>query len=356
MRILKLDGLRGLFSLAVVLYHYPKDYLPFEIGHNFIVRNSHLFVDFFFVLSGFVISLCYNKKLETFDQFSVFIKKRLIRLYPLLFFTVTVYLLFKVFLNIFKPEYLQTVDSLQKLFYLYLDALLFLNSTPLLGVEARINGPSWSVSAEMISYIVFGLAVFFSNSKIRNRIFLIIMVSGLCFSIYKGKYFSVGDYGFIRGVICFITGYFVWFFSKNKFSVNNFWEIVFTPILILVLYVFDFINNEVIKQIYGMSIVPLFFGLSILFLLKTNGYMSFFLKSRPMKFLGDISFSIYLNHMIFVLILPKIIIKFLNLPVNNLTLSFTSIITLMFIVIFSYFTYTIIEKKIGNKLKTFLIK
>lgn len=356
MRIFKLDGLRGLFSIAVVLYHYPIDYLPFEIGNNFMVKNSKLFVDFFFVLSGFVISLCYCNKIDSLTQFSSFMKKRLIRLFPLLFFTVTVYLIFKIFLNIYKPEYLQSIDSLGHLLYLYLDTILFLNSTPLLGPDARINGPSWSVSAEMISYIVFGLVVLFSNNKNRNRIFLVILGLSLCFSIYKGEYFSVGNFGFVRGVICFITGYFVWFFSKNNFKVSDFWEVIFVPMLVLIFYIFDYIPKDTIKQFFGMSIVPLFFGISILFFLKTNGYLSVFLRTKPMKFLGDISFSIYLNHMIFVLVVPKMILKIFKLPTNNLTLSFTCVVTLTLIILFSYFTYTFIEIKTGNKLKGFFLK
>ncbi len=56
MRIKKLDGMRGVFSLMVVVFHYPKDYLPKIIHNNFLVVNSDSFVDFFFVLSGFVIS------------------------------------------------------------------------------------------------------------------------------------------------------------------------------------------------------------------------------------------------------------------------------------------------------------
>ncbi|MBS1732124.1 MAG: acyltransferase, partial [Bacteroidetes bacterium] len=56
-RLDQLDGLRGLFCLMVILTHFPfKDSLPVS---NFIVRQGYLFVDFFFVLSGFVIAFNY---------------------------------------------------------------------------------------------------------------------------------------------------------------------------------------------------------------------------------------------------------------------------------------------------------
>ena len=60
MRIHKLDGLRGFCSLMVVFYHYPQPFLPDFIFSNFFIRESWSFVDFFFVLSGFVISYNYS--------------------------------------------------------------------------------------------------------------------------------------------------------------------------------------------------------------------------------------------------------------------------------------------------------
>ncbi len=47
MRINKLDGLRGIFSLMVVLFHYRSEYIPDFIHNNFIIRQSGYFVDFF---------------------------------------------------------------------------------------------------------------------------------------------------------------------------------------------------------------------------------------------------------------------------------------------------------------------
>ena len=88
MRIHKLDGLRGFCSLMVVFYHYPQSFLPDFIFRNFFIRESWSFVDFFFVLSGFVISYNYST-LSNPNDFWLYIKKRIIRLYPLLFFWIS---------------------------------------------------------------------------------------------------------------------------------------------------------------------------------------------------------------------------------------------------------------------------
>ena len=77
MRITKLDGLRGIFSIMVVIYHYPQEFIPHFIHNFFIVAKSHLFVDFFFVLSGFVIAYNYNNRIRTGTAFGEFIQKLL---------------------------------------------------------------------------------------------------------------------------------------------------------------------------------------------------------------------------------------------------------------------------------------
>src|ERR1700722_20952622 len=75
-----LESMRGVAALTVALYHTgwtnPVSDLPF-------VRNGYLMVDFFFVLSGFVICHSYGGKIESFQSFSRFIWLRLGRLYPL---------------------------------------------------------------------------------------------------------------------------------------------------------------------------------------------------------------------------------------------------------------------------------
>ena len=49
----------------VAVYHYPVEYIPGFIHNSFIVSKSHLFVDFFFVLSGFVITYNYHNLINT---------------------------------------------------------------------------------------------------------------------------------------------------------------------------------------------------------------------------------------------------------------------------------------------------
>ena len=75
-----LDGLRGVAALMVIVFHCFETYIPF-IGTQ-IVNHGYLAVDFFFVLSGFVIGYAYDDRWGRMT-YRDFFKRRLIRLHPM---------------------------------------------------------------------------------------------------------------------------------------------------------------------------------------------------------------------------------------------------------------------------------
>jgi peptidoglycan/LPS O-acetylase OafA/YrhL len=244
MRIKKLDGLRGLFSIMIIFLHYPKQYSPDWFYDFFIIRQSDKFVDFFFILSGFVISLNYSS-LDSLKQLIVFIKKRFARLFPLLFFTSTLFfvlilisrlLIFQIFPeNFFVSDY-NFSYRLNEFF----DGVLFLNSTPILGTTYGTNSPSWSISAEMLSYFAFGFITYFFSKRYKDFFFAIIIIISTVILYETGNFFTTIDYGFLRGFLGFSTGYFVYRISSKKINFNNILELLLT---ILLCFIFYFANN-----------------------------------------------------------------------------------------------------------------
>src|SRR5262249_8257931 len=87
--IKSLEGGRGLAALIVALFH-----LKIGIDHFSVVRNGYLFVDLFFVLSGYVICSAYSAKLNTVVDCQSFLIRRFGRLFPLLVFSTVVYVVF----------------------------------------------------------------------------------------------------------------------------------------------------------------------------------------------------------------------------------------------------------------------
>tara|TARA_R110000744_G_scaffold103809_2_gene198928 strand:- start:2488 stop:3606 length:1119 start_codon:yes stop_codon:yes gene_type:complete len=350
MRIHKLDGLRGIFSLMIVLFHYREAFLPEFLRHVFFIRSSYTFVDFFFVLSGYVIAYNYNS-IKAFPEFIVYIKKRFIRLFPLLLLTTTIALFFDLIGNFTFPHLVKNVDSVSVLLQRYADTLMFTNSTPILGKTAGMNGVAWSISSEMVSYIVFGLTSILVFGKRKNILLALIILICSIFIIIHGKFFNTGDYGFVRGLISFNMGYFVWLLSVYKIKISNWFELTIPITLLLIFYILNRKLTGFEQQMFGLAVIPIFYGISIWILLKTNGILSKLLSSKPLVFLGDISYSVYLNHAIIVLVVPKIAFGILKIPQNVFSEISLLVLTLVFIIIYSYFTYKYVEIKGGSFLK-----
>ncbi|AXG72813.1 acyltransferase [Flavobacterium arcticum] len=347
-RLSQLDGLRGLFALMVALFHFPSDgdFSTISLLSNFMIRQGDLFVDFFFVLSGFVISLNYTNRINEKDDFIKYLKARFLRLYPLLFYTVIIYLGFELVFNLFLPHLLTNPEPISVLFLQTLNSLLFLNSTPIIDMVG-MNFPSWSISSEMISYIIFGLALLWFNRSKKYAIGFILLASA-AFIIYLNSYMETMKWGFVRGLVCFMTGFYTFkLYQQNKnITLNKYLEYLVPILLVSVLYIrYYYVNNI---ELYSLFIIPLFFGISIFVFALSNGYIVKLMCHSFFQFLGKISYSLYLNHAIVMVIFTKFIFGFLKVPVTELAVSLTIIAYLLFIVIYSYFTYIFIEVK-GKK-------
>ena len=79
-----LDGLRGVAAVIVVIFHLLETYskgVPYQL-----LNHGYLAVDFFFVLSGFVVGYAYDSRWSQGMTFGNFCKRRIIRLQPMLIF------------------------------------------------------------------------------------------------------------------------------------------------------------------------------------------------------------------------------------------------------------------------------
>lgn len=133
-----LDGLRGLAAFAVLARHIFPDYL-FE---------SYLAVDFFFVLSGFVLAHAYGQRLRAEMTTLDFMKVRLVRLYPLyaLALGLSAVTVLTQYLHGHPPTLHTAID--------YAAAILFLHSPASMGLFPLV-GPSWSLFFELIANSAF---------------------------------------------------------------------------------------------------------------------------------------------------------------------------------------------------------
>lgn len=150
-RFLLLDGLRGVAAFAVILDHVPGGVL------GDLAPGRYLAVDFFFVLSGFVLAHAYGRRLEQGWSPLAFMTARLIRLYPMYLLGLLIGLALSV-LGLLRgwlgPGWSDVITTA-------LLGLLFLPAPPMPafggGALYPFNGPAWSLFFELIANLIYAL-------------------------------------------------------------------------------------------------------------------------------------------------------------------------------------------------------
>jgi peptidoglycan/LPS O-acetylase OafA/YrhL len=155
-RYVVLDSWRGICAILVALFHIP---LQWHFQGASFVRGSWLFVDFFFVLSGFVIGHAYAGKLSTRKDLVAFVIRRFGRLWPL-HFALLMFVLGAALIKFITRGMgadIEITSNSNNTPYSFLTNLLFLNS---FGLHDTVtwNTPSWSISAEFLTNLMFGIA------------------------------------------------------------------------------------------------------------------------------------------------------------------------------------------------------
>jgi peptidoglycan/LPS O-acetylase OafA/YrhL len=150
-----LDSWRGVCAMMVALYHFPFISFVADLG---VIRSGWLFVDFFFVLSGFVITHAYRTEIAYPGDTLQFIRRRFFRLYPLHFCTLSAVLAWTLLLNTARmigaaryPELFHAHETLfDGLFEKIVRHLILLQGFTM--SDVGLNAPSWSISVEFWTY------------------------------------------------------------------------------------------------------------------------------------------------------------------------------------------------------------
>ena len=149
-----LDGLRGVAALMVVFFHIFEAYATSHIDQH--INHGYLAVDFFFILSGFVIGYAYDDRWKTMT-IKNFIRRRFIRLHPMVIMGAIIGAIMFYFQGCSVWD-VSKISVAMLLIATLMNAFL-IPSTP--GFEIRgvtemfpLNGPSWSLFYEYIGNIL----------------------------------------------------------------------------------------------------------------------------------------------------------------------------------------------------------
>jgi peptidoglycan/LPS O-acetylase OafA/YrhL len=337
-----LEGLRGVAALIVALFHTWESTatsLP-------LVQHGWLFVDLFFVISGFVMSHVYRDAQSSKSVILSFLIKRFGRLYPLHFITLLVFILAEHALQYAKHAAAQlghaigsnpvnfSLIDLPSIFY----HALLLHGIGLKGTHAY-NGPSWSISTEFWTYLVFGLSLWLFAKNRRSQqmgTWGLLCIGGLAACLLAGKNSLVilDGFAWCRCIYSYFLGAMLpgWrdMMSPRKTTVA--WMQVAT---LLISVVMVSIANESSRLTF---LAPLGFAALVLSLSFDAGPVHALPPSPPAKFLGKISYSMYMTH--------STLLGFFNPIGGMLHEPYKSLLTAIYVVTLIYIssqTYRLIE-------------
>lgn len=280
-----LDYAKFFMSIYIMLGHYSyfigKEYSGMKIKWN-VLNYLPLasVVGVFFVISGFLSIVSYREQ----DVVS-FMKKKILRLYPLMFVSIVEFCIISIIYYLLKGHFYAKLN-----FGLGEVIVNSLGINMWVGTGRRVNGVIWYVSVLMFCYLVFVLV---KNSKIDQRIaFPLLAIAGLMFTNY-GKGYAILSENVTYGVFAFFCGACIYLLldkwnnatKKLAFLIGISWLIT---MLIAQYSKSNLLGNQKVTAVLVYGLILIVFSEN----LKCD--------KEPIiklgKYLGSLSFGIYLLH------------------------------------------------------------
>lgn len=291
--MLTIDFVRFLAAECVVIFHFGQGI----ISHEHLAARAgtldflSLFVDVFFIISGFVIATIYNNRMTSRRDYLGFMQKRFARIGPLHWLTLLFIAGMGAFLLVagrrsnFQNEYDWSCFAPQ---------LLFLHA---LGAchHPSFNFPSWSISAEMTLYVAFPLFLTLARRQRSSLIALTVMVLGAMYVFSGGP---GGDqargwtnwttqFGAIRGVAGFSLGVALYAYHDHLRLVR-----MSLPLLLASLAAFFGLG---FSGVHPMWLAPLAYAIAFFAIVNDLGRRRS-AAVRKLAPLGQLTYSIYMLH------------------------------------------------------------
>ncbi len=156
-----LDGLRGVAAIMVVTFHIFETYAD-ENRFKQIINHGYMAVDFFFLLSGFVVAYAYDDRWDRMTLWDFF-KRRLIRLQPMVVMGSVIGAALFYFQSAPVFPLVHTTPVARMLLFMLIGATLIpvLPSMDIRGWEEMhpLNGPAWSLFFEYVANILYALGI-----------------------------------------------------------------------------------------------------------------------------------------------------------------------------------------------------
>jgi len=302
-----LDGLRGVAALTVVCFHLFEAYATSHLDQR--INHGYLAVDFFFILSGFVVGYAYDDRWKTMT-IKDFIKRRFIRLHPMV--VIGAFIGAFMFYTQGCSAWDVSKVSIITLFIATLINVCLIPATP--GFEIRgvgemypLNGPSWSLFFEYIGNILYAFFIHKLSTKALSVLVLLAGCGLAAFAIWGplGDIcvgFSLTEDNVIGGSLRMLFSFSAGLLLSRIFKPTNikgaFWICSIAVIALLAIPRIGGSENLWMNGLYDTICAILIFPLLVY--LGASGKTTDKITTRICKFLGDISYPLYMVHYPFI--------------------------------------------------------
>ena len=349
MKIQQLTFTRFIAAIAIVIFHFGLRVAPFNNESiKFLFERANIGVSYFFVLSGFIMVIAYHQfaPINPLDYF----RNRFARIYPLVFLSVLPF-----FAALF---FFQGKANLQSVLQSF-----FLIQAWFPGNVISGNFPLWSLTVELFFYAFFPLVLnkVYKRFSLKSIGFVVFVI--WCITIIVQHVFLYSLAYKCTDESCYELIFYLPPMHLNQFLIGNLAGLlvvnrgvnsgrnldipVIIPISIIVLFL------KYTSQInFHDGFLAWFFAALIVLLSLNTGVITKVFSLKPLIFLGEISFAIYvLQFPVFKI--TSILIEKLHLTSNNTIIFYSCLMVLLLV---STACHLLIELPLRNKIKAIKLK
>lgn len=305
-----LDGLRGVAALMVIWYHVFEGYA--FAGGTMIETFNHgyLAVDFFFILSGFVIGYAYDDRWGKNFTMKDFFKRRLIRLHPMVIMGAILGAVTFCIQGCMQWD--GTPIALSMVMLSLLCTMLFIPAVPGVGYEVRgngemfpLNGPCWSLFFEYIGNILYALFIRRLSNKLLTALVVLLGAALTLFATLDvsgygniGVGWTLDSVNFLGGSLRMLFPFSLGMLMSRNFKPMKikgaFWICTITLIAVFSVPYLKGAKPICMNGVYEAFCIIIVFP--ILLWIGASGVTTDTKSTNICKFLGDISYPIYVVH------------------------------------------------------------
>lgn len=307
MKISQITFTRFIAAMAIVISHFNKDLFLYKIRFiSDIFLRANVGVSYFFILSGFIMIVAYHRKEKI--GYLDFYRNRVARIYPL-----------------------YIVGLLLYFFTRYSDVSFYKTFLYLFGIQSWIPGkalilnfPGWSISVEFLFYLIFPWLYNYLYSKGNKSIWIIAVLIWIGTQVFSNLYINSPAYKGPHTESHEFSHYFpLW--HINEFLIGNIAGLFFVKnrkeknydLAVVVLFIAIILSLIFIPLNFHNGLMAVFFVPVIYLISCNNGLITKFFALKPLEFLGEISYAIYIIHIPVLYIIRSVLWDYFQISESN---------------------------------------